>query len=86
MDGAMASGLISGGIVLGVNAIGWAITLVRGSNQESRLAGAFKQKLDDVCTDVDKVDAKVDKVDAKVEKVNDKIVSHITNHPGRSRK
>jgi len=76
MDGAIAAGLISGGIVLGVNAIGWALTLTRGSNQEAKLRGAFEQKLTDICKTVDNLSEKVDKV-------NDKVDLHIVNHPGK---
>lgn len=83
MDGAISAGLISGGIVLGVNAVGWAITLAKGSNQEAKLRGAFEQKLTDICSTVEGNTEGIKKVEGKIDKVNDKLTEHIIHHGRR---
>lgn len=77
MDGAMAAGLISGSIVLGVNAVGWAITLVRGSKQESRIQGAFEQKLKDVCDTVGGHTEDIKEVKGEIKKVDERLTNHL---------
>ena len=85
MDGLISAGLISGGIVLSVNAIGWAITLVRGSNQEAKLRGAFEQKLTDICGDVDSHTEDIKEVKGKIDKVDEKLTNHIVHHGRRTK-
>ncbi len=85
MDGVIVGGLIAGAVSLGINGIGWTITLISQAKKDATVTGALKQKIEDICTNDVQRDERIGKIDDRVQDIDKKLVEHIArpNH-GRS--